>query len=72
MSKGASLGGSSQKNLGWPLQLGMAEGKGGLGAINPENFSDHAISFLRKPPGKYKRTIFNKVLYKNGKNMQKL
>ena len=66
------MGGSSQKNLGWPLQLGLAEGKDGLGAIHPENFSDHAISFLRKLSGKYKRAIFNKVLYKNGMNKQKL
>ena len=66
------MGGSSQKNLGWPLQLGFAEGKDALGAIHPENFSDHAISFLRKLPGKYERVIVNKVLFKNGKTKQKL
>ena len=65
------MGGSSQKDLGWPLQLGLG-GKRWFRAIYKENLSDHAMSFLRKLRGKYKRTIFNKVLYKNGKNKQKL
>ena len=37
ISKGAGRGGSSQRNLERPLQLGAAEGKGRLGTMHTEN-----------------------------------